>query len=367
LQKYCDNYIKLPHYGINTAVRVCVDCYDKLQAKQGIPPSKIDKPAAVNRYTSNNKDLDRALGDESFDADLKRALELSLADTPAPRPAGVTSYSSYEEDDEDMKAAIAASLQDFQTSATHGDRVQAPPSSTAGLYDFEPGASDATTAYPDSATTVSPSASRVASGSEVEELSPMECELVNRYVLMVENLQKSPPGTLLRDSKIQQLNENVMALRPKLVRTLTYTIDKSDRLESLHGKLAAVVRYYDKLLEDRLANASHYRLNPGYNSYDYCEQVPSDPSSAPDYGPVGYGNVAPPQVNYSQQAYQAPPPPVGYPYAPSAPSAPPLNPDYTGASVVYQHEAVTPSTTGVQAPPPVRSELPKEEAVLIEL
>lgn len=399
LQEFCDKYTKLPHYGINTAVRVCVDCYDKLQAKGA--PVKVDKPAAVHRYTSNNQDLDRGpAGDASFDADLKRALELSLADNQHPKPAGAgASYGGRsdapaggdDDDDEEMKAAIAASLRDFELAGGQQQQQQNPaqqqpraPSATAGLYDFDstPTPSGAATHVPpanaryEDVPALSPSATGASAASEsAEELSPLEAELVNRYVMMVDNLQNSPPGTLLRDSKIQALNENVMSLRPKLVRTLTYTIDKSDRLESLHGKLAAVVRYYDKLLEDNLASASHYRGYGGPGGYDqYQPQQQSGPPGvypaysnepmAPQYS--GYGDGYP-----QQAAYQ---PPQGYGYAPDAPSAPsappsapPVRQEYTGGSSIYQADAV-PSQAQAQAPAPAPApSKPKEEAVLIEL
>lgn len=89
----------------------------------------------------------------------------------------------------------------------------------------------------------------------------------------------APIGSILRDHYVQELHDSVVKLKPKLIRSLGNTISKYEKLIDIHSKLSTVMKYYDKLLEDRLSTAysrhhvssihekgSLYPFNQGYNS-----------------------------------------------------------------------------------------------------
>lgn len=209
------------------AVRVDDGCYTKLTDKsRGVPvPQGFDATKPSKTLYQGSMQPRNARVEDSFDADLKRALEMSLEDAQGQYGAGYVSQSQQqsqaksptingtskqpqqepeEEDDPDLKAAIAASLADMeeqkkqhaatlrqQTATSNGTPVVAP------RNDYE--------------------------------LTPVEAENINLFATLVDRLQHQPPGTILREPQIQELYESIGKLRPKLARTYGETMSK-------HGK-----------------------------------------------------------------------------------------------------------------------------------
>lgn len=158
--------------------------------------------------------------DDGFDADLKMALKMSLEEsqggrstsgyvsqsqlksTPKPSTAQVSKPSEEEDEDAELKAAIAASLADMEEqkkkSAWNNPSVAAANNHAAVT----------STARPD------------------YELSPTEAENINLFSTLVNKLQNQPPGTILREPGIQELYESIGKLRPKLARTFGETMSK---------------------------------------------------------------------------------------------------------------------------------------------
>ncbi len=213
-QQCSSKSIPLPHLGIMQPVRVDDGCYDKLTKKSGGSERRVSfapKPSTMQPRSAR-------VETSSFDQDLKRALEMSLEEAKGisssgyvpqpqskPEPAKTNGVSNEEEDDPDLKAAIALSLKEAEEQAKkHAASIKK--SAADGASSTQP--------------FVMP--------KNDYELSVMEAENINLFSTLVDRLQHQPPGTILREPQIQELYESIGKLRPKLARTLGETMSKND-------------------------------------------------------------------------------------------------------------------------------------------
>jgi len=299
--------IPLPHLGIMQPVRVDDGCYARLMDKTAgspIPTSLASKPART-LYQGSMQPRDARVADDSFDADLKKALEMSLEETKGHSGSGYVPQAALragaqaraasthstpkptkqappeEEEDADLKAAIAASLQDMEAqkkrhAATLKQQSTAP---SGGPAAFAP--------------------------KNDYELTPVEAENINLFSTLVDRLQHQPPGTILREPQLQELYESIGKLRPKLARTYGETMSKHDTLLDLHSKLATVVRYYDRMLEERMANTYNQSRYGGYAQQrppsTMYPSLQSGPSYAPGVAENYYTGGMPDMNSYSAQ------------------------------------------------------------------
>ena len=231
--------LPLPHLGILTPVRVDDGCYARLTTKQ-LPRQQARSPTYPhkNRSTSSMQPREARV-DEGFDEDLKTALAMSLeevqrynrghgyveptAHASQSRTAATATKADgnqpnatrdleavVEEEDAELRAAIAASLADMEEQKTKHVAAlkEQTPSHQQG------GAAAATAPQP----FVLP--------KNDYELTPVEAENIHLFSTLVDRLQTQPPGTILREPLIQELYESIGTLRPKLARTYGETMSK---------------------------------------------------------------------------------------------------------------------------------------------
>lgn len=231
-QQCSSKVLPLPHLGILQAVRVDDGCYTKLMDKssRGGPPSGPDRLShsfsAHKHKPQASMQPRNARVDDGFDEDLKKALAMSLEEVSGQGSSGYVPQAKLqatkppvineatkppvakivEEEDDDLKAAIAASIADMeeqkkQHSATLKKQSSNPVPST-GLFAVQ---------------------------KHDYELTPVEAENINLFSTLVDRLQTQPPGTILREPQIQELYGSIGSLRPKLARTYGETMSKHGR------------------------------------------------------------------------------------------------------------------------------------------
>ncbi|ESZ96709.1 hypothetical protein SBOR_2907 [Sclerotinia borealis F-4128] len=322
-QQCSSKTLPLPHLGILQPVRVDDGCHIKLTDKSSKGPSFTNERSPTHtshKHKSYASMQPRdARVDDGFDEDLKRALAMSLEEVNGHSGAGYVPQSKLqpvpefqeppnkglvtkdagkpgEEDDDDLKAAIAASLADMEEQKKKH-----------------------TATIKEQASTVDSSSSFA--GAFVlprnhYELTPVEAENINLFSTLVDRLQTQPPGTILREPQIQELNDSIKTLRPKLAHTYGETMSKHDALLDLHAKLSTVVRYYDRMLEERLSNTYKQHSIGGYTLPQQGatpSMYPSIPSNALNggggaesfyTGSTQREPYAPPQSTYSYHSGQ---------------------------------------------------------------
>ncbi|KAG4301075.1 hypothetical protein PCANB_002605 [Pneumocystis canis] len=214
--------LSLLYMGIIEPVRVCNSCYSKKTQDSAI--SMPDNVLKVGHSESINMD-------DNDNDNLKYAIKLSLEENKLQKSnleSQENFYSNdykdeYSDDDKDLKEAISLSLKEMKLSESNNINVQIKKTIPDDQFKFE------------------------------HELTTSEVDNINTFFVLVKKLQTAPLGSILRDHRVQELHDSVVKLKPKLIRSLGNTISKYEKLIDIHSKLLTVMKYYDKLLEDRLS------------------------------------------------------------------------------------------------------------------
>ncbi|GAA5944249.1 uncharacterized protein JCM15063_006578 [Sporobolomyces koalae] len=320
----------LPHYGITQPVRVCDACHKKIKEGKGATVARNKSTSSSS--TSNSK---RATNNtaksrkEQEDEDLRKAIEASLqADTHGPRVpppsqpqqqhksgynAAYTSdrKGGGEEEDPDLAAAIAASLKDL-----------APPP-TAPRFDRQESSTSERVTYSD----MFPSATRTS--YEPAERPPPRVHLPNhdldstQLALVSEfatTFTPAHPGPRYVNGTEHELaNRVVREVQPQLERSVEDTKRRRQVLRELEWKLGQAAQAYGAGLTEQ---TSQYTTRTSYHQ----------PSHEPQYATTQT------PLNRVDPQYQYHPTLIGQPLPAYAVPAQPEHSHYvTNAPVPREH------------------------------
>ena len=209
-------------------MRVDDGCYARLMDKSRGTPLPVERSlakgnASIIRPQPSMQPRDARVED-GFDDDLKKALQMSLEEVKGHSGAGYVPQSQLqaqrsptatngiskparpqeEDEDAELKAAIAASVKDMEEQKKkHASNLRKQASGVSASL---------------------PSEFTVPKNDY--ELTPVEAENINLFSTLVDRLQHQPPGTILREPQIQELYDSIGSLRPKLARSYGETMSK---------------------------------------------------------------------------------------------------------------------------------------------
>ncbi|WWD19042.1 hypothetical protein CI109_103500 [Kwoniella shandongensis] len=307
----------LPKFGIAEEVRVCESCW----VKSGKGKNE-SAPAIPGRTPRSRADLD---------ADLQRAIELSLAESQpggsnfiGSEPPLARKNGSAEEDDEELRLAIEASLRDME---------RARPSAPTGLEEpeFRP--------------------------LPTFDLAPRETETVVTFSNTMDQMAAYGERDLRRFPHAHILAEQAYAIGEKLRRNVEEKSTKQQMLSEMQDKLSQAVGLYGQILDGQQAFAARRLQEEQQRQYQQQQQRSlysyAPPQQYPNYVPQtgyappnGYGQYVPPQPTYQPpQQSQQPAVPSLYPtmpYAGQTQGQPIYAPPQVYAQQPYRQETTSP-------------------------
>ncbi|KNZ79358.1 Vacuolar protein sorting-associated protein 27 [Termitomyces sp. J132] len=336
----------LPHFGITQEVRVCDGCYSKLTRKAERAIS------GGHRHSASMNNSSRQSARELADAELQRAIQLSLQEVTAnghsrpgyvPSPPTKWQYSEpplvdrssrptkpstieEEEDDPDLRAAIEASLREANAPKPSAPvAVESPRTEYAG-----PGYSQS---YP-------PSISQAPAPPAMPsyDLEPLESDAILTFSQTINQVEAQGGRDISRYPAVNELFDKANSLRPKLALSL----DDAELLSEMHDKLSQAVKLYDKILTEQVERPT-WRSSPSTSSYQPAE---------PSYNTVNSSSQWASPTPVAASAYQTQAEPSRLTMSPQVSHAEYQRQSYIEPLQKYQPYA-TPATSQVQSLPSV--------------
>ena len=303
---YCQSHssksMSLPHLGITEPVRVCDSCYDEIRYKK--------KSSKKHRRSKHDKDVSRARAqyDSDDDDDLKRALELSLKESQgyvAP-PEPVKQVAVEDEDDAEMKAAIAASLREFEQEKHRTEQQQQSQPATNVESPYSNLIPQAATPYqtqqlPESSQ-IQQQYSQVQYPAQFPNVLPnyitqQDESSIEQFASKVEEFKVNPQYGYDNPELVEHYRQAI-PLVPKLATDLNDSLSKHDQLVSMNQKIDTIMKMYNTLLDRRIERETLQRQQ--YSS------VPSYPPQSYNYQQHQQPVQHSPQQQYSQPYENSP-------------------------------------------------------------
>ncbi|GAA5903531.1 hypothetical protein JCM5296_006852 [Sporobolomyces johnsonii] len=337
----------LPHYGIAEEVRVCDGCAKKIKEGKGaeVARSQSVSKAATKGDSKTESTAARGHGKsasrkEQEDEDLRRAIEASLKEAEPEHgplrtaaPPAVSGYNpSYasslavdskssavnDADDPDLAAAIAASLRDIAPPPTaptfaRRDSSTAPPLTYSSLFPSNP-------AY---APSPSLSSNRPRLTLPSYDLAPSEASLLSTFSASFSPAQ--PPPYV--GPKERQLYAQAVEAHPRLERGLEDARRRGHILREMEWKLSEAARLYGAGLTERSNYAQPLQYAP---QQTYASPPPLASPTSLAYAPDPRYQYAPPPSLAGQPlpfALAPPQPPISIsqPVPPEPIHSPPVS------------------------------------------
>lgn len=245
--------LPLPHFGITQEVRVCDGCYTKLTRKADktcVIPSSLLVIDELNHFSRDKRHrssqsvpnpLRHRSAQDLADAELQRAIELSLQETKASR-GYAPSYSSPsswqpseppivesrtysdrktavdEDEDPELRAAIEASLREANAPQPSAPTALDTPRIEPPSFSYEP-----QYAQPNTPTPAQPPLPKL----PAYDLDPLETDAILTFNQTVEQVEANGGRDLSRYPAVTELYDKANSLRPKLA----LSVDDAGRKE----------------------------------------------------------------------------------------------------------------------------------------
>ncbi|KAF9235859.1 ubiquitin binding protein [Melanogaster broomeanus] len=379
-QQCSSKSIPLPHFGITQAVRVCDGCHSKISRKA----ERSDKG---HRHSASMYSPRHGSARELFDAELQRAIQLSLQEvgassTSTKRPGYVpyqlqaseppiidrsthphkdrdrrrsapSASAANDEDDPELRAAIEASLREANMPKPSAPMEMSSMEDTSHSISYNTANVGYPSSYPPTvmATPSAPSAPKLPN----YDLEPLESDAILTFSQTVEQVHAQGGRDMSRYPAVSELFDKANGLRPKLAMSLDDTGRKEELLSEMHEKLSQAVKLYDKLLTDQLSHPTWRHTSP------QLTRAPTLPATGPAHIPNGHAqgqglngynpssSFAPP-ASLSQTAYQPPYAPLASARGPSyAYQSPTAEPQHQMTSLPVSAQTSQPLLTGLQS------------------